>query len=376
MRLKHLKIKDFAAFPEADLTFAKGLNVFVGENGTGKTLLMRLPYAVMRLLADLSRSGELPTKSVLQRRIAEKVVAVARPESLGGLVRRRNGGQRCEVSLGLTRPAVGPDKCGQEERMAFHFSRRSGAVVLNAVPPRWSHQRGSVRWYPLPGEPPRVPRELRPIYLPPRELLTIHPGFVELYDGFETEFDETLRDTCQLLGEPNRRRVGDMEVVRLLEEAMGGRLERDPKRNRFYLRGGGSGRMEAPLMAEGVRKLGMLAQLAATGALEGGGCLFWDEPEAHLHSALIRCVARVVIDLCGQGVQIFVATHSLFLLREFELLGAESHRKAEQRYFAFAKEADGVAVRQAEEWEDVDPLTLLDEELTQSDRYLAMGEAQ
>ena len=402
MRLKHLKIENFAAFPEADLTFAKGLNVFVGENGTGKTLLMRLPYAVMRLLADLCRAGALPAKSVLQHRIAEKIVAVSRPESLGRLVGCHQGRRRCEVALALTRPAVGSDKWGPEERIAFHFATQSKKVGLDAAPPRQSHQRGSARGHPSHGEPQRgsakghpshgEPQrgsargrpsqatgqrlQLRPIYLPPRELLTIHPGFVELYDSLETEFDETWRDTCQLLGEPNRRRVEDEEVVQLLEEAMGGRLERDPKANRFYLRGAGSGRMEAPLMAEGVRKLGMLAQLAATGALERGGCLFWDEPEANLNPALIRCVARAMLDLCARDMQIFVATHSLFLLREFELLGAESHRKVEQRYFAFAKEADGVAVRQAEEWDDVDPLALLDEELTQSDRYLAMGERQ
>ena len=361
MRLKALKVENFAAFTEADLTFAKGLNVFVGENGTGKTLLMRLPYAVMRLLADLSRAGELPAKSVLQRRIAEKIVGVARPESLGRLAKRQPGRQRCEVSLALAGRAgvAGLSPWKGHECIDFNFATQTkAAVVLHGAPPS------------------RRQRQPRPIYLPPRELLTIHPGFVALYDTYQTEFDETWRDTCQLLGEPARWGAGNDQIVQLLEEAMGGRLERDRKADRFYLRRVGSGRMEAPLMAEGVRKLGMLAQLAATGALERGGCLFWDEPEAHLHPALIRCVARVMLDLCARDMQIFVATHSLFLLREFELLGAESHRKVEQRYFAFAKEADRVAVRQAEEWDDVDPLTLLDEELTQSDRYLAMGEAQ
>lgn len=363
MRLKALKVENFAAFKGADLTFAKGLNVFVGENGTGKTLLMRLPYAVMRLLADLSRAGELPAKSVLQHRIAEKIVGVARPESLGRLARRQQGRQRCEIALALTRPAVGSRKWGPAERVAFHFATQSKAVGLDEVPPRQG--RRSLRR-----------NQLRPIYLPPRELLTIHPGFVELYDSLEMEFDETWRDTCQLLGEPVRRGFDGDEVVQLLEEAMGGRLERDRRADRFYLQGGGGGRMEAPLMAEGVRKLGMLAHLAATGTLVGGGCVFWDEPEAHLHPALIRCVARAVVELCGRGVQIFVATHSLFLLRELELLCAEGHRDVDHRYFVFAKERDGVSVWQAEQWEDADPLTLLDEELAQSDRYLAMDDPE
>lgn len=374
MRLKALKVENFAAFKGADLTFAKGLNVFVGENGTGKTLLMRLPYAVMRLLADLSRAGELPAKSVLQYRIAEKIVGVARPESLGRLVRHRSGRQRCEVALALTRPAVGSDKWGPEERIAFHFATQSKTVVLDAAPPRQRPRRASARGHLSQAESQRLPprSQLRPIYLPPEELLTIQPGFVELYNGFETEFDETCRDTCQLLGEPMRRGFEDDEVVQLLEEMMGGRLERDRKADRFYLRGVGRGRLEAPLMAEGVRKLGTLAHLVATGTLVGGGCVFWDKPEANLHPALIRGVARIVFDLCARGVQIFLVTHNLFLLRELELLMDRSQRDVAHCYFGFAKEEEGVVVRQAEDWEDVDPLALLDEELMQSDRYLAM----
>ena len=102
----------------------------------------------------------------------------------------------------------------------------------------------------LPAAPRTGPR---PIYLPPRELLTTYPGFLALYDAYYTEFDETWRDTCQLLGEPVKRgpRVGEIAgLLDLLERAMGGHLERDRKSDRFYLQGS-TGRMEAPLMAEG-----------------------------------------------------------------------------------------------------------------------------
>ena len=47
--LKSLRIRDFTAFKEADLKFAEGLNVIVGANGTGKTHLLKLPYAVMAM---------------------------------------------------------------------------------------------------------------------------------------------------------------------------------------------------------------------------------------------------------------------------------------------------------------------------------------
>lgn len=37
--------------------------------------------------------------------------------------------------------------------------------------------------------------------------------------------------------------------------------------------------MEMPLVAEGLRKVAMLARLIATGTLLEQGYLFWDEPE-------------------------------------------------------------------------------------------------
>ena len=53
--LRSLKLTNFTAFTEADLRFSKGLNVFIGENGVGKTHLLKLPYAVMALSAEEGR---------------------------------------------------------------------------------------------------------------------------------------------------------------------------------------------------------------------------------------------------------------------------------------------------------------------------------
>ena len=78
--LKTLEVKNFTAFPKARLDFAKGLNVIIGENGTGKTHLLKLPYSVMAVRAEegRKRNGRQPTKAFLQTRLAEKLVSVFR----------------------------------------------------------------------------------------------------------------------------------------------------------------------------------------------------------------------------------------------------------------------------------------------------------
>ena len=349
--MKSLTVKNFAAFADVDIRFSPRLNVFIGENGTGKTLLMKLPYAVMSTVAERGRRKQGLTKTWLQRRIGEKLVDVIRPESLGRLVRRRRGRQRCEVAIQIDR----------QHGVAFSFATHSRkAVAVEQMP------------YGCRIQPP--------VFLPTRELLTIYPGFLALYDNHYTEFDETWRDTCQLLGALAVKGSREKEAALLLgplEEAMGGRVVLDSANDRFYLQATGTDKMEMPLVAEGVRKLAMLARLTATGALVDKGCLFWDEPETNLNPKLIRSTARAILGLCAQGVQVFVATHSLFLLREFEVLRSTSHSHVDSRFFAFepSREGDpGVTVQQAEDLANIEPLVLLDEDLEQSDGYLAMDE--
>lgn len=125
-----------------------------------------------------------------------------------------------------------------------------------------------------------------------------------------------------------------------------------------------------PLVAEGWRKIAMLARLIATGSLLGKDCLFWDKPESNLNPKLIREVARAILLICETGVQVFIATHSLFLLREFEILLEREFKEVEQRYFALCRGDDGVEVSQADDVAGIDPLVLLDEDLAQSERFV------
>ena len=343
--LKWIKLKNFTAFPEARLEFARHLNVIVGENGMGKTHLLKLPYAAMAMSAEESRKRNgRPTKTVLQTRLAEKLVNVLRPESLGRLAHRRQGRSRCEVTLNFRET---------ETNLAFSFATSSRSEVTVDIPP--------THW-----------RRRAPVYLPTHELLTIYPGFVPLYETRDVEFEETWRDTCLLLGAPALRGPRGKAVASLLEpleEQLGGRVVLD-RNGRFYLAPTSGGSMEMPLVAEGWRKVAMLARLIATGSLLDKDCLFWDEPESNLNPRLIREVAKAILRICEAGVQVFVATHSLFLLREFEILLESEFGNIEQRYFALRRGDEGVVVSQASQVSDVDPLILLDEELVQSDRFV------
>lgn len=345
--LKRMTIKNLTVFPEADLRFGKNLNVIVGENGAGKTHLLKMAYSVLAASWEEGRkpNTQTPTKTVLQTRIADKLVNVFRPESLGRLARRKQGRERCDIQLSFARKELDID---------FSFATNSKSEVsIDQMPKAWS--------------------DVAPTYLPTRELLTIFPNFVSVYEGHYLEFEETWRDTCLLLGAPLQRGQKEARVKELLgplEAAMGGAIELD-KNGRFYLRNA-SGRLEMPLVAEGIRKLAMLARLIASGALLDRGYLFWDEPEANLNPRLVKQVARSIFALSQSGIQMFLATHSLFLLRELEILLSEaSGQTPTARFFGLQPSADGIAVHQGKSLDDIGDFAALEESLQQSDRYLA-----
>jgi AAA domain, putative AbiEii toxin, Type IV TA system len=186
-------------------------------------------------------------------------------------------------------------------------------------------------------------------------LLTIYPGFVSLYETTHLPFEETWRNTCILLGAPLAKGPRESRIRDLLlplEEAMDGKVELD-KSGRFYLNIAG-GRMEMHLVAEGLRKLAMIARLIATGSLLDKGFLFWDEPESNLNPKSIKQMARTILHLCRSGCQVFIASHSLFLMRELDiLLRTDEFDGVKSSFIGLHRGEAGVDLRQGETIDDI-----------------------
>ncbi len=347
--IKSLLLTNLTAFKDAELKFCKGLNLIAGENGTGKTHILKVCYAIVDSCTSLNPAlaEKQPSKQELAGAVARKLVAVFKPDELGRLVRRQPGRNRCEIRCFFTTL--------RKIRFAFNTSSKD-KVTIEECPLRWI--------------------EKRPVYLPPRELLTIAPGFVSLFDTVHLEFEETYRDTCLLLGAPLAKGPKESRINELLtpiEDAMGGKVESDST-GRFYLRTP-TGRMEMHLVAEGLRKLAMVARLIATGSLIDKGFLFWDEPEANLNPKVIKSLAKTILHLCQSGIQVFVATHSLFLMRELDILRrSEPYSNTPARFFGLHPGEDGVSVQQGDTIDEIGEIASLQEELCQSDRYLDVEE--
>lgn len=344
--LKSLHIENLTVFPKADFAFGKNLNIIIGENGSGKSHILKAAYVAIAVSAARGKDGgtDVPSKAQLQSALADKLQSVFRPDGLWRLVRRKIGRSKCRLKYVFDT---------EELNLEFTFSTVARTEVTLETTP-------TMRAAKL------------PVFLPTRELLTISPGFVSLYETTQLPFEETWRDTCILLGAPLARGPREQKIKELLvpiEAAMGGSVELD-KSGRFYLNLA-SGSMEMHLVAEGLRKLATVARLIATGSLLDKGYLFWDEPESNLNPKIIKTVAKTILQIAASGIQVFIATHSLFLMRELHILQQQGFENLDTRCFGLHLDQDGaVSIQQGKTMDDVGSIAALDEDLQQSERYV------
>ena len=75
--LTRLVLKNFTVFSEVDFRFAPGLNVIVGENGAGKSHILKVAYSVAAVSArgEKDSGSPTPTKSYLAAAVAKKMRA-------------------------------------------------------------------------------------------------------------------------------------------------------------------------------------------------------------------------------------------------------------------------------------------------------------
>ena len=348
MALVRLTIQRFTAFEDAQIDFAPGVNAFIGVNGTGKSHLLKLLYVLhetVRQRWDMPEGSWGEAVEVILKRL---LMQTFRPDTLGRLVRRTGKGQKTANVAVLW--------CEGELKSTFKFSL--------------THKGGLKTEY---DEYSLVSRPA--VFLPTREVLSFYKGFVALWDKYELEFDRTYRDICELLALPPLRGARTAErraLLEPLEEALGGTVSIEG--GRFYVHLS-NGDMEASLVAEGLRKLAMLAYLVLNGSLDHQTMLLWDEPEASVNPALAPLLAKTALALAARGIQVVLATHDYVFASELSLKverSAVPGKEPSHAFFGLQRAGDGRhEVERAASFTELQTNPILDALAALHDRELA-----
>jgi AAA15 family ATPase/GTPase len=354
--IKHLTLRNFTVFKEADLRFSPGLNVVIGENGTGKTHLLKISYLLSNAWSNLRKDPNW-SKDRLENYLSDRVKHIFKADKIGNLANGDSDG-KCSVGLWYY-PQGKHTSIGHELDWRFSFTNRSKDKVSIEIDGYYFSDAQNCG---------------KAVYLPSKEVVSFFEGFLSLYEKREVSFDETYKDlslhlSANKLKNPPKFIKSDLKQ---LYSDVGGSLRLEG--GKFYLVTAGSKPREITLVAEGIRKLATLLHLLENGSLEVGDTLFLDEPESNLNPKLIKDVAAALLLLCQNGIQVVIGTHSLFLLREIEILSTQKpFNSIPQRYFALGKSENGVNVQQGDSVDDINPFVMLDEELAQSDRFMNTG---
>lgn len=309
MILKKLKLENYTVFADQQIEFSPGVNVLIGENGTGKTHLLKALYSACQ---SVDPKVSFP----------HKLVSTMLPDDykLSRLISRR---RRDRVAV--LRVTAGMDDMSQDRTLTIYIddsTRKWDAKVVGET--GWEnsfHATSSV-------------------FIPAKEILSNGYNLNAATEKNNVRFDDTYLDILNAAKVDVSEDDGSAEravMLKRIQEMTRGTVVYDAKRDEFYLKSGNA-RQEFNLVAEGIRKMALLWQLVKNGALKSGSLLFWDEPEANINPAYIPIVVDMMLELQRQGVQCFVSTHDYLIAAYF---GVKAEPQDRVLFHALSRQEDG-----------------------------------
>ncbi|WP_217959421.1 AAA family ATPase [Acutalibacter muris] len=287
--------------------FCDGINIVIGENGVGKTSMLRMMYAA----CEWSNEKTDPRKT-----------------------------KNIHSYFGMS---------SADDQSLKNYDNTEGYAAYT-VKTDCAHFEWSLSHHGFFDYDKWIEQEIQSVFIPTTEMLSHANGFLALNEKFNMPFDGTQVDIIVNAELPPARKVSGL-CHRLLEKisnVIDGEVVYE--NDTFYVKKTNGNLIEFSLEAEGFRKFALLWKLLRNGLLTPGSILFWDEPEANINPELIPTLVDILLELQRNGVQIFLATHSYNLARYFDV----SHISSDKiRYISLYKEDSEIVPYEAEKYIDI-----------------------
>lgn len=325
MNIVSVKLDNFTVFKDIELKFDKGINVFIGENGTGKTHLLKVLYSACQ--------SSNPKTS-----FSNKIVRTLYPDDykISRLITRGIGNRGTNIA----RIKVSAKNDGL-------FPVKNLSLEFNHKTKKWDALiKGEDGWE-------NEFKNTSSIYIPAKEILSNSYNLAAAIEKDNVRFDDTYIDIINSakVDVTVGRNSKDRDIrLKAIEEIIGGKVTYDKERDEFYMKVANSKR-EFNLEAEGIRKMALLWQLVKNGTLDKGAVLFWDEPECNINPAYISIIVELLYTLQKDGVQIFVSTHDYMLAKYFE---TRKKKDTSLLFHSFRKVGNIVEYSSARKFSDLD----------------------
>jgi predicted ATPase len=297
MAIKSIDIENFTVFEKVQIDFSPGINVFIGENGTGKTHLLKLLYAANTMFSSSSKHN-----------INE---LFGNQFNSGDLRFNINGDESYPWKLAASQEMTQPESY-------IH-------LAINEKNPS--------------------------VFIPAKEVLSM-ANITKVAEDYKknlnldvtiTDIIEKARNIC-----PDSVPELALEIAFKIEKLIDGKVFHDEKDNTFWIHKNNGDKFSFSSEAEGFRKFGLLWQLVMNKSISERGILLWDEPEANLNPKLIPALVDIIIALEQSGIQMFLATHDYFFAKFLEV---RKNKNTNILYHALYKKEDFVLCESGKEFE-------------------------
>ena len=298
MTIQSIGLKNFTVFEDIRLDVSSDINIFVGENGTGKTHLLKALYAACEITKDNNSGADLLKKCFKKHDSIELLRDTASQEL--DIYLKANCDNKEYIAVSLSVPVVIKYNNHSSEgsvnpKSEYYQIHLQQDVVFNAT------------------------------FIPCKDMLTHADGLLAMANKYrDFPFDKTLTD---ILIKASQWKVEQppklaLSILPILEEMMDGTVVFE--NDEFYIKKHDGKLIRFELEAEGLKKIGLLWQLLMTDNLNENSILIWDEPEANLNPKFLPQIVECLLELSRHGVQIFVSTHNYIFAKYFNVRAKDS----------------------------------------------------
>jgi len=362
--IESLELRNFTAFTGLTLDLSPKINVIIGENGTGKTHLLKAAYGLCAG-APLLKNKPDTSGEELEAALTAKLLRLFMPldDKLGKMHRQ-----------GATDQAYLSARFAQGQKITTTFFNNSKVLAIQ--------DRTNYEQY-----------QAEAVFIPTKEVLSLVKGMTDKTHDHKTVeliFDDGYVDLANAMmksGHEGKEAHINLDprlnaIIPQLVSLIGGRYQWEnggfcfqagkyvekasPKRTKakaaqmyqdstvteFEATNGHL--YSSGMTAEGFRKVGILHRLLSNGTIYPGtsGPLFWDEPESNMNPKLMKLLVQILLELSRNGLQIILATHDYVLLKWFDLLmdkGKDDH----VRFHVLKQSDSGVRVEAADSYQSI-----------------------
>ena len=287
--IQSVEAKNYGPIRDINLEKLGSINLFIGPNRSGKTILLKAIYCAQRTIELTGRGKNITLDKEI---LADKLYWTFQVEKIGNIVRK---------------PETGPLVFSLKENNGDKFSYSFGADTEKKI---------------IKLENNCSPRSSNSIFIPAKEVLSLLDVIKNNREiKMEFGFDETYSDLAAALTLSTKGTIPELfkEIRGRLENAINGKIVYSKEKKMWqYVQGKTS--FEINATSEGTKKIAIFDTLIANHFLTKESIVFIDEPESGLHPGVLIELLDIIATLAEYGVQFMIASHSYFVIKKLYLI--------------------------------------------------------